>query len=151
MQQVIFIVYIFLLTVLKPYKDNRLNILDVAIFTNMALINILSWYTVETAIQTDLGLPRCHSVVVLHQTEGASAKMKKWRDNVRKRLHSIGLGTKRGLRCPGLLHSTLRLNTQCSRIERSHGSAAHAHQICALYRRRLPYVVIYMLLNLVYN
>ena len=54
MQQVIFIVYIFLLTVLKPYKDNRLNIPDVAIFTNMALINILSWYTVETAIQTDL-------------------------------------------------------------------------------------------------
>ena len=108
MQQVIIIVYIFLLTVLKPYKDNRLNILDVAIFTNMALINILSWYTVETAIQTDLAslsasiiiesilvfLPMVYLVAILlwyctrRCHEGASAKMKKWRDNVRKRQHS---------------------------------------------------------------
>ena len=107
-QQVIFIVYIFLLTVLKPYKDNRLNILDVAIFTNMALINILSWYTVETAIQSDLAslsaciiiesilvfLPMVYLVAILlwyctrRYHEGASAKMKKWRDNVRKRQHS---------------------------------------------------------------
>eukprot|EP00731_Ephydatia_muelleri_P006440 Em0003g688a len=107
-QQVIIIVYIFLLSVLKPYKDNRLNILDVVIFTNMALINILSWYTIDTSFQTDLAslsaciiiesilvfLPMVYFVAILlwyctrRCHEGASAKMKNWSDTVKKRLHS---------------------------------------------------------------
>ena len=107
-QQVIIIVYIFLLSVLKPYKDNRLNILDVAIFTNMALINILSWDTIDIAFQTDLAslsaciiiesilvfLPMVYFVVFLlwyctrRYHDGAIAKIKKWSDEVRKRLHS---------------------------------------------------------------
>lgn len=51
-QEILFIVYIFLLAILKPYNDKRLNYLDIAIFTNLALINILSWYTVNQ-IQPD--------------------------------------------------------------------------------------------------
>ena len=45
-QQILFIVYIFLLAFLKPYRENHLNYLDTAMFTNLALINGLSWYTV---------------------------------------------------------------------------------------------------------
>ena len=50
-QQILFIIYIFLLAFLKPYNDNRLNYLDTAMFINLALINGLSWYTV-TVMQT---------------------------------------------------------------------------------------------------
>ena len=106
-QQVLFIVYIFLLSVLKPYKDNRLNILDVVIFTNMALINILTWFTIDTTFQTDpaslsaciiiesilVFLPMVYLVAILlwyctSCHEGASEKMKKWRDTMIKRLPS---------------------------------------------------------------
>eukprot|EP00731_Ephydatia_muelleri_P006550 Em0003g798a len=106
-QQVIIIVYIFLLSVLKPYKDNRLNILDVVIFTDMALINILTWFTIDTTFQTDpaslsaciimesilVFLPMVYLVAILlwyctSCHEGASEKMKKWRDTMIKRLPS---------------------------------------------------------------
>ena len=46
-QQILFIIYIVLLAVLKPYKDKRLNYLDIAMFANLAVINILTWFTVN--------------------------------------------------------------------------------------------------------
>ena len=46
-QHIIFVIYALLLAFLKPYRDNRLNNLDTAMFTNLALINGLSWYTVS--------------------------------------------------------------------------------------------------------
>ena len=107
-QQAIFIIYIFLFAVLKPYKDNRLNILDIAIFTNMALINILTWYTIDKTFHTDSAslsaciiiesilvfLPMVYLVAFLlwycaiRYHGGASAKMTKWRDSVKKCLRS---------------------------------------------------------------
>ena len=59
LQEIIFIIYIFLLAVLKPYKANHLNFLDIAIFTNMALINILSWYTVNQLQSDSISLMAC--------------------------------------------------------------------------------------------
>ena len=46
-QQIFITVYIFLLAFLKPYKVKHLNYLDISIFKNMAIINGLSWFTVN--------------------------------------------------------------------------------------------------------
>ena len=49
-QQIIITSFILLFAVLRPYKNKRLNSVDVAIFVNMALINSFVWYTV---VETD--------------------------------------------------------------------------------------------------
>lgn len=49
-QQIVITIYILLFAVLRPYKNKRLNSVDVAIFANMALINCFVWYTI---IETD--------------------------------------------------------------------------------------------------
>ena len=96
-QEILFIVYVFLLAVLKPYKDKWLNYLDISIFTDLALINILSWYTVNQ-IQPDtqplaiciviesilVFLPMVYLVAYLlwystrRYHEGARTKMMEW-------------------------------------------------------------------------
>lgn len=52
-QQILFVVFTFLFTVFKPYKDRRLNYLDMFMFANLAFINILTWYTAN-GIQPDI-------------------------------------------------------------------------------------------------
>lgn len=49
-QQIVITSFVFLFAILKPYKNKRLNSVDLTIFVNMALINSLVWYTV---IETD--------------------------------------------------------------------------------------------------
>ncbi|KAL5502646.1 hypothetical protein EMCRGX_G009451 [Ephydatia muelleri] len=44
-QQILFVAFTFLFAIFKPYKDRRLNYLDIFMFANLALINILTWYT----------------------------------------------------------------------------------------------------------
>ena len=46
-QQILISFYVFLFAIIKPYKNGRLNYLDVAMFTNMAFINAFSWYAVN--------------------------------------------------------------------------------------------------------
>lgn len=45
-QQIFFVVYVFLLAYFKPYREEHYNYLDTAMFTNLALINGLCWFTV---------------------------------------------------------------------------------------------------------
>ena len=51
-QQILYVVYILLLVVLKPYKEKYLNYLDISMLTNLALINIFTWYTTNV-VQTE--------------------------------------------------------------------------------------------------
>ena len=62
-QQVIFIVYIFLVSFFKPYKDSWINSLDTAMFINMAFINGLLWY-VYSAAETDPPAPLVTCIIL---------------------------------------------------------------------------------------
>ena len=54
LQQVLITVYIFFLGFLQPYKNKLLNYLDISIFLNMALVNMLEFYVTSTnQIETD--------------------------------------------------------------------------------------------------
>ena len=53
-QQILISFYVFLFAILKPYKNGRLNYLDVAMFTNMAFINAFSWYAVNQVFTNPL-------------------------------------------------------------------------------------------------
>lgn len=48
LQQVIITMYIFFLGFLQPYKSKYLNYLDISIFLNMALVNMLEFYVAST-------------------------------------------------------------------------------------------------------
>ena len=48
LQQVLITFYIFLIGFLQPYKNKLLNYLDISIFANMAMINVLEFYLTAT-------------------------------------------------------------------------------------------------------
>lgn len=48
LQQVLITLCIFLIGFLQPYKNRLLNYLDISIFTNMAIINVLEFYLTAT-------------------------------------------------------------------------------------------------------
>ena len=48
LQQVIITIYIFLIGFLQPYKRKYINYLDISIFLNMALVNMLEFYIAST-------------------------------------------------------------------------------------------------------
>ena len=48
LQQVLITLYIFLIGFLQPYKNKLLNYLDISIFANMAIINVLEFYLTAT-------------------------------------------------------------------------------------------------------
>ena len=97
-QQILISFYVFLFAILKPYKNRRLNYLDVAMFTNMAFINAFSWYAVNQVFTNPLStlvpciitesvlvfLPLVYLAVYFlwYATErcheGAKTKMKVW-------------------------------------------------------------------------
>lgn len=58
-QQIFITSFILLLAVLKPYKNKALNSIDIAFFTNMALLNSLVWYTVVETDTTSGSLKAC--------------------------------------------------------------------------------------------
>ena len=97
-QQILIIIYVFLLAILKPYKDRRVNYLDITMFTNMSLINALSWYAVNQVVTNPLStlvpciitesilvfLPLVYLIAYVlwyateHCHERAKMKMKEW-------------------------------------------------------------------------
>ena len=57
-QQILVTLYIVLIAVLWPYKRTFINYVDIAIFTNMGILNILSLYLIEfNQITPNLPLP----------------------------------------------------------------------------------------------
>ena len=54
--QLFFLVMIVLLAVFRPYKREVFNIVDIAIFLNLAVINLISTYTNSSVSDTDMSL-----------------------------------------------------------------------------------------------
>ena len=52
-QQILYVAYILLLAILRPYKEKYLNYLDVCIFVNLALINIFTWFTTNQVLSEE--------------------------------------------------------------------------------------------------
>ena len=114
-QQILFIVYAFLVAFLKPYKDKLLNYLDIAMFTDIALINAVSAYAANH-VETDsvpallaciiigtilVFLPLLYFIAYLlwHGTKrchtGAMKKTKEWYGKVRALRGARGGGAPR--------------------------------------------------------